>query len=66
VLQGWVEQGQKAGLLDAKLPADVVLFSYYARTCDPAIDFLQKFSKMRDDDIVGHMLSVAFEGLRGA
>lgn len=62
-LEAFVLQAQKAGLLNPELPADVILFSYYARTCDPAVDFLQKFSKMRDEDIVRHMLTVAFDGL---
>lgn len=63
-LEGLVQQAQKAGLLNQALPTDAILFSYYARTCDPAVDFLQKYSKMSDDDIVRHMLTVAFEGFR--
>jgi len=62
-LESLVKQAQKAQLLNADLPSDVILFSYYARTCDPAVDYLQKFSKMPDDDIVRHMLTVAFKGL---
>jgi AcrR family transcriptional regulator len=62
-LEALVKQAQKEGLLNQELPSDVILFSYYARTCDPAIDYLQKFSKMSDDDIVRHMLTVAFNGL---
>ena len=61
-LESLVQQAQKAKLLNPALPSDAILFSYYARTCDPAVDFLQKFSKMSDDDIVRHMLTVAFEG----
>ncbi|MCA1324973.1 TetR/AcrR family transcriptional regulator [Herbaspirillum sp. alder98] len=57
-----VKEAQKKGELDATLPSDVVLFSYYARTCDPAVEYLQKFSKMTPDDIVRHMLRVAFDG----
>lgn len=57
-----VKEAQKKGELDATLPSDVVLFSYYARTCDPAVEYLQKFSKMTADDIVRHMLRVAFDG----
>lgn len=64
MLENLVKQGQKDGQLDASLPTDVILFSYYARTCDPAVEYLQKFSKMRDDDIVKHMIQVAFSGLR--
>lgn len=62
-LEALVKQGQKDGTLNAELPSDVILFSYYARTCDPAVEFLSKFSKMSDDDIVRHMLTVAFKGL---
>jgi AcrR family transcriptional regulator len=61
-----VKEAQKKGELDAALPSDVILFSYYARTCDPAVEYLQKFSKMTPDDIVRHMLHVAFEGLTKA
>jgi len=64
MLESLVKQAQKEGQLDASLPTDVILFSYYARTCDPAVEYLQKFSKMSDDDIVKHMLRVAFNGLR--
>ncbi|NYE59960.1 AcrR family transcriptional regulator [Duganella sp. 1224] len=62
-LEALVKQAQKDGSLNAELPSDVILFSYYARTCDPAVEFLSKFSKMSDDDIVRHMLTVAFKGL---
>ena len=61
-----VTAAQEAGLLSRDLPTDVILFSYYARTCDPAVEYLQKYSKMTNDDIVRHMLKVAFEGFRQA
>jgi AcrR family transcriptional regulator len=62
-LEALVRQAQKLGQLNQHLPSDVILFSYYARTCDPTVDFLQKFSKMSNDDIVKHMLTVSFEGM---
>ncbi|MBV8625383.1 MAG: helix-turn-helix transcriptional regulator [Herbaspirillum sp.] len=61
-LEKLVKEAQKAGDIDATLPSDVVLYSYYARTCDPAVDYLQKFSKMGNEDIVKYMLHVAFNG----
>lgn len=61
-LEAMVTAAQEAGLLDRELPTDVILFSYYARTCDPAVEYLQKYSKMSNDDIVRYMLKVAFEG----
>ena len=63
-LEKLVVAAQKEGDLDAALPSDVILYSYYARTCDPAVEYLQKFSKMNNDDIVAHMLQVAFYGFR--
>ncbi|MGV7206723.1 TetR/AcrR family transcriptional regulator [Oxalobacteraceae bacterium A2-2] len=64
-LEAMVQQAQRDGLLNADLPSDVILFSYYARTCDPAVEYLQKFSKMSTDDIVRHMLRVSFDGFTG-
>jgi AcrR family transcriptional regulator len=63
-LEKLVQSAQKSGALDPKLPSDVILFSYYSRTCDPAVEYLQKFSKMADDDIVQAILQVTFQGFR--
>lgn len=59
-----VQAGKKAGQLRHDLPDDVILYSYYARTCDPAVEYLRLYAKMPDEDIIGHMLSVCFEGIR--
>ena len=59
-----VQAAKKAGQLRSDLPDDVVLFSYYARTCDPAVEYLRLYTKMDTEAIVAHMLSVCFEGLR--
>ena len=59
-----VQAAKKAGQLRSDLPDDVVLFSYYARTCDPAVEYLRLYTKMETEAIVAHMLSVCFEGLR--
>lgn len=63
-LEKLVQQAQKNGELNADLPSDVILYSYYARTCDPAVEYLQRFSKMSKDDIIKHMLQVCFDGLK--
>lgn len=63
-LEALVKLAQQQGQLNRKLPTDVILFSYYARTCDPAVEYLQKYSKMEPEDIVRHMLKVSFEGLK--
>jgi AcrR family transcriptional regulator len=63
-LEAIVKKAQQQGLLNRELPTDVILFSYYARTCDPAVEYLQKYSKMPTDDIVRYMLKVSLEGFR--
>ncbi|WP_018152744.1 TetR/AcrR family transcriptional regulator [Leeia oryzae] len=63
-IEKFITSAQKAGDLNPALPVDVILFSYYSRTCDPAVEFLQLYSKLGTDDIVTHMLHVCFEGLQ--
>jgi len=63
-LEKLVLAAQKIGELNPDLPSDVILFSYYSRTCDPAVEYLQQFSKMPEDAIVKAMLQVAFQGFR--
>ncbi|MBM2885421.1 TetR/AcrR family transcriptional regulator [Chromobacterium phragmitis] len=62
-LQGIVEQAKQAGELRAELPSDVILYSYYARTCDPAVEYLRVYGKYADEEIIRHMLGVCFEGM---
>ena len=65
ILEGLVAQAKKAGELDASLPDEVILFSYYSRTCDPAVEYLRIYAKLDDDAIVEHMLAVCFRGIGG-
>jgi AcrR family transcriptional regulator len=58
-----VEKAQELGELRSDLPVDVILYSFYARTCDPAADYLKLYSKMDDEAIVSHMLEVCFGGI---
>ncbi|MFZ6817771.1 TetR/AcrR family transcriptional regulator [Undibacterium sp. Ji22W] len=62
-LEKLVIAAQKDGDLSRKLSSDVILFSYYARSCDPAVEYLQRFSKMDTDSIIENMLCVCFQGL---
>ncbi|AOY99672.1 TetR family transcriptional regulator (plasmid) [Cupriavidus sp. USMAHM13] len=62
-LEGLVDEARRNGEFNADLPTDVILFSYYARSCDPAVEYLQLYSKMDTDAIVESMLKVCFDGL---
>ncbi|OHX12580.1 TetR/AcrR family transcriptional regulator [Chromobacterium sphagni] len=64
-LDAIVTVGKKVGELRAELPNDVILYSYYARTCDPSVEYLRVYGKYADEEIVGHMLAVGFGGLSG-
>ncbi|MGO4763344.1 TetR family transcriptional regulator [Cupriavidus sp. 2KB_3] len=63
VLKGLVRDAKKTGELDAALPDEVILFSYYSRTCDPAVEYLRIYGKLDDQQIVEHMLDVCFHGI---
>ena len=56
-------EARKAGELSASVSDDVVVFTLYARSCDPTLDFLQKAGKLTDDQIVEAMVRTTFGGL---
>ena len=58
-----VTDAKKRGELRKELPNDVILYSYYARTCDPAVEYLRIYGKYDDDAIVEQMLAVCFAGI---
>ena len=58
-----VRDAQKTGQMCKDLPEDVILYSFYARTCDPSVEFLRLYSKLSNAEIVEHTLSVYFDGV---
>ena len=67
-LGAWIDAAQRAGQLDAKLPPEVVLYTLYARVCDPVVALLKSRVKYDDEQIVELLLQVCFGGIaaRGA
>ncbi|SDD55269.1 transcriptional regulator, TetR family [Cupriavidus sp. YR651] len=63
LLKGLVGEAKKVGDLNPTLPDEVILFSYYSRTCDPAVEYLRLYTKMADQQIIEHMLDVCFHGV---
>ena len=59
-----VRDAQKTGQMRKDLPEDVILYSFYARTCDPSVEFLRLYSKLSNAEIVEHTLSVYFDGVK--
>ena len=61
---GWIEAAQADGSLNAKLPPLVVLYTLYARACDPVPGFLKAGGQHTDEEIVELVLDTCFDGLK--
>jgi TetR/AcrR family transcriptional regulator, regulator of autoinduction and epiphytic fitness len=62
-LGAWIEAAQADGSMSRRLPAIVVLYTLYARACDPVLEFLQMGGQHSDEEIVELVLSTCFDGL---
>ena len=62
-LGGWIEAAQKNGSLDTALPPIAVLYTLYARACDPVLEFLKLSDQMTNSQIIDLVLKTCFEGL---
>ena len=62
-LGGWIEAAQLAGVINPALPPIAVLYTLYARACDPVLEFLKMGGLHENDEIVELVLSTCFEGL---
>ena len=59
----WIEAAQADGSLSARLPPLLVLYTLYARACDPVPEFLKLGGQHSDEEIVQLVLSSCFDGL---
>jgi len=62
-LGDWITQAQSTGDLSAALPGEVILYTIYARSCDPVADFLKNGGAFSDADIVDLLVHTCFEGM---
>lgn len=62
-LEQWIVEAQQQGAMDAALPPRMVLYTLYARACDPAVGFLQGAGDYSDAQIVEWVLHTCFNGL---
>ena len=61
----WIVRGQADGLIDRSLPPEVVLYTLFARACDPVPGVLKASGQHSDDQIVEWVLTTCFNGLGG-
>jgi len=62
-LGAWIEAAQADGSISGKFPAIAVLYTLYARACDPVLEFLQMGGQHTSDEIIDLVLATCFEGL---
>lgn len=58
----WIEAAQAAGAI-GKLPPEVVLYTMFARACDPVCDYLKLSGNYSDEEIVELITTTCFAGL---
>jgi AcrR family transcriptional regulator len=59
----WIEAAQEQGDLNPSLPAEVVLYTLFARACDPVLGLLKAGGSYSDAQITEWLLSSCFDGL---
>ena len=64
-LGAWIVQAQRDGDVDPSLPPEVVLFTVFARACDPVLPALKAAGHPAEQSIEW-VLSTCFAGLGGA
>jgi TetR/AcrR family transcriptional regulator of autoinduction and epiphytic fitness len=62
-LGGWIETGQREGTLNAQLPPLAMLYTLYARACDPVVEFLKAGGQHSPEQIVDLVVGTCFDGL---
>ena len=62
-LGAWIEAAQAEGAINPKLPAIAVLYTLYARACDPVLEFLKMGGLYENEQIIELVLTTCFEGL---
>jgi TetR/AcrR family transcriptional regulator, regulator of autoinduction and epiphytic fitness len=63
-LSAWIEAAQAAGQLSNQLPTEVVLYTLFARACDPVLGLLRASGRYDEAQIVALIVQTCFDGLR--
>lgn len=62
-LGAWITEAQRRKALAPRLPPEVVLYTLFARACDPVSDYLKLSGNYADDEIVELITTTCFDGL---
>jgi TetR/AcrR family transcriptional regulator, regulator of autoinduction and epiphytic fitness len=59
----WITSAQTQGSLNPTLPPEVVLYTLFARACDPVLGLLKLSGQYTDERIIDMVLSTCFDGV---
>jgi TetR/AcrR family transcriptional regulator, regulator of autoinduction and epiphytic fitness len=62
-LGAWITAAQAAGQINPELPPESVLYTLYARACDPVLGYLKASGTLSDEQVIDVVLSTCFDGL---
>jgi len=58
-----IEQAQAHGDLSPDLPGELILYTIFARSCDPVADFLKQGGAFSDEQIIELLIHTCFDGM---
>ena len=64
-LGSWIGEAQDLGQLSRTLPGEVILYTIFARSCDPVADFLKMGGAFSDAEIIDLLIRTCFDGMTG-
>jgi len=62
-LGAWIVQAQADKSLNAALPAEVILYTLFARACDPVLGILKASGQYSPQQIIDWVMACCFDGL---
>lgn len=63
LLGAWIVEAQKEGYLNPSLPPIAILYTLFARACDPVVEFLKMSELHSDEEIIEMVMTTCFAGL---
>lgn len=64
-LGAWIESARAGGHLDASFPAEMALYSLFAKGCDPVVVIMKESRQYSEEQIVDWSVRSCFMGLAG-
>lgn len=59
----WITEAQTDGSLNPALPAELILYTLFARACDPVLGLLKSSGQYTDAQILDWLIGTCFDGL---